>query len=240
MWLHRKFLEQSYAGSISSDPYQDVVNKIAQSSYKTRSGLKKSQQDAIIYSLKNTILELDRKSKTFAEYGLKDASVSLDLISTIENTQGNKLNLIDAILQPYLDGLTAHFENLTPIYNLTNRFIGTINEFLKGKKLTYSVRDGIKIVVSARGKSTEIDPQQLSSGEQQLILLFCYVLVFQDSSSVIFIDEPEISLNVLWQRILITSLQNLSKDANIQFVFASHSIEILSKHRNRVISMEES
>ncbi|MFQ3386998.1 ATP-binding protein, partial [Escherichia coli] len=84
----------------------------------------------------------------------------------------------------------------------------------------------------------ELTPAQLSSGEQQLLLLFCYVLVARDTPSIFMIDEPEISLNIKWQRIIINSLLDITNEANIQFIFASHSLEIISQHRNRVAKLE--
>jgi ABC-type glutathione transport system ATPase component len=173
--------------------------------------------------------------------GLWGSSISLDLLSVIETTRGNKLNLINAILEPYISGLKARFDKLAPIYELTNRFVTSINQFLRDKQITYSLHEGLKIyTLSTNGRGVdEIDSAQLSSGEQQLILLFCYVLVAQQTPSVIIIDEPEISLNVVWQRRLISSLHDLSTTENIQFIFASHSIELLAKHRNNVVAMQE-
>lgn len=52
------------------------------------------------------------------------------------------------------------------------------------------------------------------------------------------IDEPEISLNIKWQRQLIQSLLDITDGATIQFIFASHSIELLSQHKDRVIKVE--
>jgi ABC-type dipeptide/oligopeptide/nickel transport system ATPase component len=239
--LEREFFERGYGGSQYYDPYQEVVLQIASTAYKTRSGLKASEENRIIANLRETITELDQKSKQFSDMGLWGSSISLDLLSVIETTRGNKLNLINAILEPYISGLKARFDKLAPIYELTNRFVTSINQFLRDKQITYSLHEGLKIyTLSTNGRGVdEIDSAQLSSGEQQLILLFCYVLVAQQTPSVIIIDEPEISLNVVWQRRLISSLHDLSTTENIQFIFASHSIELLAKHRNNVVAMQE-
>ena len=239
-WLQKKFLERSYAARLSVDPYQDVVNKIASTAYKTKSGLNKIQEAEILAALREKTADLNSKATRLAGFGLAATSFPGELLSTIENTHGNKLNLIHTILSPYLDGLQARLNGLMPISELTDKFTSTINEFLRDKRVLYSISEGLKIVVKdGSAKPQSIDSSQLSSGEQQLLLLFCHVLVAQDTSSLIIIDEPEISLNVLWQRTLVSSLHTLSEGANIQFLFASHSLEILSKHRNRVISMQE-
>ena len=239
-WLQKKFLERSYAARLSVDPYQDVVNKIASTTYKTRSGLNKTQETEILATLSQKINDLNSKASKLAGFGLAATSFPPELLSTIQSTQGNKLTLINTILSPYLDGLQARLNGLLPISELASKFTNTINEFLRDKQIIYSISGGLRIAVrDGSTKPQTIDPIQLSSGEQQLLLLFCHVLVAQDTSSLIIIDEPEISLNVLWQRTLVSSLHNLSEGANIQFLFASHSLEILSKHRNRVISMQE-
>lgn len=239
-WLQRKFIQRSYNSQSNSDPYQEVVKKIASTTYRTRAGLNKSQETRVIASLKTAILELDAKAKEFSELGLGSFSVPIDLIAPIESSGGNKLNLINSILEPHLNGLKAKFDNLSQIYKITDKFIKNINRFFRDKELIFSIQFGFKIVVDKNSPILqEIAVSQLSSGEQQLLLLFCHVLVAQDEPSIFIIDEPEISLNVVWQRILVSSLQSLAKDADIQFIFASHSLEILAKHRNRVISMQE-
>jgi ABC-type glutathione transport system ATPase component len=85
--------------------------------------------------------------------------------------------------------------------------------------------------------NSKLSPAQLSSGEQQLLLLFCYVLTARDQPSVFMIDEPEISLNVKWQRQLVGSLLKITGDATIQFIFASHSMELLAQHKHRVVKL---
>jgi ABC-type glutathione transport system ATPase component len=51
------------------------------------------------------------------------------------------------------------------------------------------------------------------------------------------IDEPEISLNVKWQRQLVQALLDITESANIQFIFASHSMELLAQHMSRVVKL---
>lgn len=240
LWLQRKFLDGTYNGASASPRYEDVIKKIAKATYKTNAGLSKTEQTEVISNLERIIDDLDRKSNEFQRFGLGGRSVSPDILSSIRGSKGNRLNLINSILEPHLEGLKARLDSIDPLYELTNTFVVNINKFFRDKKLTYDVRNGFKIFVSSEGGgSQEILPIQLSSGEQQLVLLFCYVLVARDSSTIFIIDEPEISLNIVWQRMLISSLLELAKGSEIQLIFASHSMEILSKHRDRVITMEE-
>ena len=49
--------------------------------------------------------------------------------------------------------------------------------------------------------------------------------------------DTEISLNVKWQRKLIRSLINLTRESPVQFIFATHSMELLTQYRNNVLRL---
>lgn len=70
------------------------------------------------------------------------------------------------------------------------------------------------------------------------MLLFCSTLVAADRPSILMIDEPEISLNIKWQRKLLTSLLGCIGENQVQYVFATHSMEILAQHRDKVCKLE--
>jgi ABC-type cobalamin/Fe3+-siderophores transport system ATPase subunit len=74
----------------------------------------------------------------------------------------------------------------------------------------------------------------LSSGEKQLLLLFCNALAASQNTTIFMIDEPELSLNIKWQRQLIRALAAVTSRRNVQFVMATHSFELLSPHGENV------
>jgi ABC-type glutathione transport system ATPase component len=113
--------------------------------------------------------------------------------------------------------------------------VSIINSLLSDKTISFGLSQGFSI---HNRLGVSLSPAQLSSGEQQLLLLFCYVLTARDASTVFMIDEPEISLNIKWQRQLVQSLLDITKGTSIQFILASHSMELLAQHRNRVIKLE--
>lgn len=238
-WVRTKFFDRTYgANESSTNFYLDVVKKIAKSSYRTRTGLNQAQQAKTVAGLEQSIREIERLSKEFQRFGLGLASVSSELLGIIQGVSGNRLQLLSTILEPHLASLIARYEVLRPPYLLVNTFVDTLNKFFRDKRITYSVRHGFQVVVpNADEKLEQIAPSQLSSGEQQLLLLFCHVLTTRDSPNIFIIDEPELSLNILWQRMLVTSMLEVAKGSELQLILASHSMEILAKHRNRVVSM---
>ena len=56
-------------------------------------------------------------------------------------------------------------------------------------------------------------------------------------ATIFIIDEPEISLNVKWQRQLIHALLELTKGSQVQFILATHSMELLSQYMGHVIKL---
>ena len=70
---------------------------------------------------------------------------------------------------------------------------------------------------------------KLSSGEKQMLSFLCYNAFSENTP--IFIDEPELSLHVDWQRLLLPTL--LEQGTGNQFFIATHSPFIYSKYPDK-------
>lgn len=68
----------------------------------------------------------------------------------------------------------------------------------------------------------------LSSGEQQEVVLLYELLFKTNPNTLILIDEPEISLHVLWQKAFIQDLQKIAQVKQISFFVATHSPQIIN------------
>jgi len=64
-------------------------------------------------------------------------------------------------------------------------------------------------------------PYQLSSGEKQILAILLTVLVEDNLPYVLFMDEPEVSLHIEWQKRLIGLIVQLNP--NVQVILATHS-----------------
>ena len=67
----------------------------------------------------------------------------------------------------------------------------------------------------------QLTPYQLSSGEKQILAILLTVLVEDDLSYVLFMDEPEVSLHIEWQKRLIDLILELNP--NVQIILTTHS-----------------
>ena len=68
-------------------------------------------------------------------------------------------------------------------------------------------------------------PYQLSSGEKQMLVILLTVLVEDGQSYVLFMDEPEVSLHIEWQKRLIDLILDLNP--NVQIILAAHSPAVI-------------
>ena len=85
-----------------------------------------------------------------------------------------------------------------------------------GKKI---VRTEYEIRFSQIGET--LVPYQLSSGEKQMLAILLTVLVEDNQPCVLFMDEPEVSLHIEWQKRLIDLCLELNP--NVQIILTTHS-----------------
>ena len=68
-------------------------------------------------------------------------------------------------------------------------------------------------------------PYQLSSGEKQMLVILLTVLVQDNQYSVLFMDEPEVSLHIEWQQQMIFLIRKLNPHA--QIILTTHSPAVI-------------
>lgn len=102
----------------------------------------------------------------------------------------------------------------------------------EGKKQFYDIVDKLFADTSKTIIRTEneirfrqlgetLTPYQLSSGEKQMMLILLTVLVENGEPYVLFMDEPEVSLHIEWQKQLIGVIMQLNP--NVQIILTTHS-----------------
>ena len=89
-----------------------------------------------------------------------------------------------------------------------------------GKKM---VRTENEIRFSQIGET--LVPYQLSSGEKQMLAILLTVLVEDCQPYVLFMDEPEVSLHIEWQKQLIDLIVELNP--NVQIILTTHSPAVI-------------
>src|SRR6185369_9393880 len=145
------------------------------------------------------------------------------------------------ILKVFRDALAKRAQIQEESFEVVNRYLDSLNEFLEGKridkKLTRRRPDPVIILEFADGVSSSL--RALSSGERQIVTLI-YAATHMNEQQVVLIDEPELSLHVDWQRKLLSRMSNQLGDR--QIIACTHSPVIGADYeeRRKQISPERS
>ena len=70
-----------------------------------------------------------------------------------------------------------------------------------------------------------LDLRLLSSGEKQMLIILMTVLLEDCDHTILLMDEPEVSLHVEWQQVLIETIRRLNPNA--QIIMSTHSPAII-------------
>ncbi len=230
-WLQ----QQAYSGTStglasSSNVYLTVLEHLAGTRDPQEAG-----SDGKSSSVRQRLQRLAERAREYAQFDIGTPFPADRFLQLIDEAALGRRHLLENALTPHLDSSEAQLDALQDLYNLLIVFTEGVNSFLTDKKLRFSARrNGISIHAA---DDKPLEPSQLSSGERQLLLLLCNTLIAREDSRLFIIDEPEISLNVTWQRKLLDVLLNLTTGTNVQFLVATHSIEMVAGHRESLAKL---
>ena len=126
-------------------------------------------------------------------------------------------------------------EEILEVKKQHNRFLEIIDILFTDTGKKVDKKDNELTFLSVNDKLT---PYQLSSGEKQMLVILMTVLVQDNKPSILFMDEPEVSLHLDWQRKLIQYIKELNP--NVQIILATHSPGIiLEGWRDKVSEMSD-
>ena len=134
---------------------------------------------------------------------------------------------------PILDGIQKRVEQVTKERESLLRPFSVLSERIR--EIFYD--KGIHVTAGITlGEAREaIESDKLSAGEKQMLSFLCYNTFSENTA--IFIDEPELSLHIDWQRRLIPTL--LEQETQNQFFIATHSPFIYAKYPDKEVLLGE-
>lgn len=224
-WLRRQTIILTNNGYRSiNDFYYDVIKALVSPRRKIENAISKEE-------IVNKIELLENKNKEYIKYGLSGEMLNKDILKTIGATSDIKFKSIYSILNPYIESMELRLKSLEVLQTLLGKLENYLNQFLTDKYAVIDIENGVRIFTKQKNY---LEFKKLSSGERQIILLLCSVIISERESNIVIIDEPEISLNIKWQRIFIKSLQDLVINENCQLIIATHSIEMITRYKESV------
>ena len=159
-----------------------------------------------------------------------DPSVRFGARATIQQLE----NLQDTIQQG--------FERIQNIKSRINNYLEVLNELFQIHPLTsksFKINpDDNSLICYSNKSGNQVDLAKLSSGEKELFFIVTSATFGFDGKTppaLLLIDEPELSLHVKWQEMLLPTLGRLNPD--LQIIVATHSPEIAGSAEPYVISI---
>ncbi|MBR6841959.1 MAG: AAA family ATPase [Prevotella sp.] len=166
----------------------------------------------VIRSLDSPVLDLDTMAHV-------DTRISSALDFQLYHLQRKYLDYQVNIGNRIISELQAGNMNAAQQLSLQKqRFQDIVDDLFSetGKKI---VRTENEIRFSQIGET--LVPYQLSSGEKQMLAILLTVLVEDNQPTVLFMDEPEVSLHIEWQKRLIDLCVELNPQ--VQIILTTHS-----------------
>ena len=226
-WIRKQVIQSSKTGETNTlQIYSELIKNVNKPQEKLPS----------ITVLLKEIDKLETQSEKLFKIGLIDNLDFNELKNSIKSIKGENKKSLPSILQLFINSTKARLNALQGLYEVITDFVDSINNFYTSKKLFFNLSKGFSIQHSSGEK---LRLEMLSSGEKQLLLLFINTITATDQATIFIIDEPEISLNIKWQRMLLKTLLKFSAKNYVQFIIATHSIELLAPNSTNVIKLEE-
>jgi ABC-type dipeptide/oligopeptide/nickel transport system ATPase component len=228
-WVRTKVISGSKTGEKNSQViFTDLIKNVFTPN-------KAIQQIESKNELIKEIENVESRVGPYVKLGLIEKFDSKTIKETITlSKDNNQLKQLQTILAPYIESINAKLEALEKIKDTLNAFISSINNYFTNKTISFHLNTGFKL----KQNGEEIEFSYLSSGEKQLLLLFINTITSAEIATIFIIDEPEISLNIKWQRNLIDTLLKFSNEKNIQYILSTHSLELLSTNIDNVTKLE--
>ncbi|MFA5006705.1 MAG: AAA family ATPase [Candidatus Izemoplasmatales bacterium] len=196
-----------------------ILSNQLDSSYPTKLFSSSEGITQVEYSEK--LKELTNNQKNLNKYELAE-------ISNISSVPFNP-NYATA-LKIYFDDSKTKYSVFEPLVKKLETFLSLVNGKLYFKEIFITKKSGM-IVRDIESKK-ELSLNQLSSGEQQIIVLY-YDLIFGATGKLfLLIDEPEISLHISWQKELLDDFKRILeiKKKEINIVIATHSPQVINEN----------
>lgn len=166
--------------------------------------------------------------KTLAEYGL--SGIKEDSHPTYKEENAKALAV-------YIDDTEQKLSVFADLLKKLALFTGILNERrFTFKRIEVSKENGFKFTTH-QGQPLALD--DLSSGEQQEVVLLYELLFKVKPGTLVLIDEPELSLHVAWQKQFIDDLLGIIELQKINVIIATHSPQIIGNHWDLTVDLEE-
>ncbi|OBG68946.1 MULTISPECIES: AAA family ATPase [unclassified Mycobacterium] len=235
---HREVARRRTIDAYAEDIKQQMATALAENSRRTqqldRSFPRRLLEDPLAPVEDANIIreryeEQSAKRSRLAELGLINSAVDVPL-------PVRKLNDWELrVLNTYLDDTDDKLETFDHVAARVSLLEEIVHRRFFNKTLRVNIREGIVVTRDSDGRI--IPPSKLSSGEQHELVLMYDLLFNVPQGALVLVDEPEISLHVAWQKSFIQDIDRIAQLADLRFMIATHSPQIINKSWDRTAEL---
>jgi len=217
--IYLKNIEINTVEAFLNNKYKEAVldakARIKESLFKTSFNFFKSSSTPKRVNLEKLQERLMYNKLLLLEMLSHDEDIEIETIFDSLEKDEDFLEKIGITQQIILFNIVKELQSEVELFNEIQLFINEYNSFLNyGKKLVFN-SNGISIAPQNHLL------EKLSSGERHLLTFLATILLMGEEQDFILIDEPEISLNVMWQKKILNTISKLAP--NSQIIVATHS-----------------
>lgn len=223
---------------IARDLKKYILSVFADAAQKSNE-LDQSFPERLIENLKNDPV---RNLKTQVGQLLNDVIDELNLLNTAgilddsqilkrsmlrninSSQQPQALVVLNLYLKDYLEKLKAHHK----LAQKLDLYFQTLNTHFLHKVV--GLDKNRDLVIRSKYTGERIPISRLSSGEQNELILFYYLIFECDDKQLALIDEPEISLHIKWLDKLLPIFKQIAATNGMQMLIATHSPDFVGSN----------
>lgn len=182
--------------------------------------------------LQQRLTTLNNKRAQFEKIGLLETTaaspVEVESMDASDPVQRNVISL-------YIEDTQRKLAVLDDIARRITLFLEYVNGKFRNKSIQISREKGF-VVLGHNG--VPIDPHALSSGEQHEFVQLYDLLFRVKPGTLVLIDEPELSLHILWQKKYLSELLEIAKTAEFDVIVATHSPFIVGDRSDLAVALD--
>lgn len=191
--------------------------------------LKNKKTNETVKDLTNRLNLLQKKRQKLSNYGLLNIQANETKETDIRDSD-------TAMLSIYISDNEEKLSVFDPLINKIELFVKILNERkFHLKKIEINEEQGF---IFKTDNNIILNLTELSSGEQHEVVLLYELLFKAKQNSLVLIDEPEISLHVVWQKAFLTDIEDIIKLQKLDVIIATHSPQIINERWDLTVELE--
>lgn len=190
------------------------------------------KRDITPQELTDRLNKLVEKRSHLMKVGFLDKNEDNDFIKNEDHMDESTI----AMLAIYVEDAEKKLEIFKEIADKIDLMTRIIDKHFLYKTMSVTKEKGF---VFRTTRNTILSPSDLSSGEQHELVLLYELLFKVKRGSLILIDEPELSLHVVWQIEFLQDLRQVTQLAGLEVLMATHSPDIVDKWDNLTVYLKE-